>query len=371
MRSRSQPSRTPPEPPVARGPGPGRLRRYPGLRCLPASVPRLIVSRARLISVLSAVAIAVAFGSRRHGRAAHGRGCRPVHRPLLGEPARQRGGGAAHRRRGRPRHSRARSRRSVRYCPRACRHRRRPVGGAGRRRHGGRRARIPARGRRRGLEGRRRPSCRRLRRRPERPSRRRRDRLAPGHGGDPGRSAPRRADRVPARLPAVVLGLPRLRRRLPAPTRRRRRDRAHLPGAARRRRGARPLRVRAQPRHRSRLRSRDRLLAVRRLTLAGGGTAHRLRPRGDGAHPRDGRPHSALQRPHRRRVDGLPARLPTAVPLLDGARRRPRRPVGRARRARAAARVPLLARAAHRRARAATAAASRRRAAAGRGSPPG
>ena len=44
-------------------------------------------------------------------------------------------------------------------------------------------------------------------------ARRRRDRLAPGDGRDPERSPPGRADRVPARPAAVVLGLPRLRRR--------------------------------------------------------------------------------------------------------------------------------------------------------------
>ena len=42
-------------------------------------------------------------------------------------------------------------------------------------------------------------------------------------------------------------------------------------------------------------------------------------------------PHGLLQRAHRRRLDGVPARLPAAVPLFDGARRRPRRPLGRPR----------------------------------------
>ena len=44
-------------------------------------------------------------------------------------------------------------------------------------------------------------------------------------------------------------------------------------------------------------------------------------------------------------LDGLPARLPAAVPLLDGAWGCARRALGRARRPRAAARLPLLARA--------------------------
>ena len=103
-----------------------------------------------------------------------------------------------------------------------------------------------------------------------------------------------------------------------AAARRRRRDRAHVPRAPARGRGASALGLRAQPRHGARPRPRDRLLAVHRLALARGGGAARPWARGARRDDAQRGSHRRLQRPHRRRVDGLPARLPAAVPLLDG-----------------------------------------------------
>ncbi len=119
---------------------------------------------------------------------------------------------------------------------------------------------------------------------PQVPPRRWRDRVAPGDRGDPARPSPRGADRFPARLPALVLGLPWPRCRLSAAPRRCRRDRAHLPRSPHRDRGALAFGLRPQPRHGSRARPGDRLLALHRLALArGGGTS---RPRARGARPR-------------------------------------------------------------------------------------
>ena len=261
-------------------------------------------------------------------------------------------------RRGRPRRPRARHGRPGSRRAGAGPDRSRSRGRAHDRRRQRRRARVPPRPRRRCVEGRREPPHSGVRRRSAGAARRRRDRIAPGDRGDPERPPPRRADRVPARPAALVLGLPRARGGVSAAARRCRRDRAHVPRAPDRGRGALPLGLRAQPRHRPRARPRDRLLALHRLALARGGGAPRARARGARRDDAHGRPHGLLQRAHRRRVDGLPARLPAAVPLLDGARRSPRRALGRHRRARAAAGVPLLARPADRRARATAAAAA-------------
>ena len=79
--------------------------------------------------------------------------------------------------------------------------------------------------------------------------------------------------------------------------------------------------------------------------------------RGTCRHDAERGTHRRLQRTDRRGVDGLPPRLPAAVPLLDGCRGCARRAGGRPRRARSPAGVPLLARPQDRRARAEAAAA--------------
>ena len=83
-----------------------------------------------------------------------------------------------------------------------------------------------------------------------------------------------------------------------------------------------------------------------REELAAGATTRR----GGRPHARDGREDGAVQLAHGRRRTGLAARLPAAVPLLDGHRRDPRRAaLGRQRPARPAGH-PVRARAAHQRA---------------------
>ena len=207
---------------------------------------------------------------------------------------------------------------------------------------------------------------------PQRAPRRRRDRLAPGDRGDPARPPARRADRVPARPPALVLGLPRPRRGVPAAARRRRRDRAHVPRAPGRRRGAlrsRSSRSTSSPASAS---------ASRSTTRSSSSPAGARRRRGTGTGPRRSRrrcgpraaPSSSARSPSPPRWRCLlvfPQQFlysmglgGVLVALAAGARR-----------ARAAAGVPLLARPADRRARAAPPAAGCPPAAAGRGSPPG
>ena len=321
-------------------------------------VLHLIATRARAVTLVSAAIIAVVVRDREHGDPAHGRRVGPVRRPLVGEPAREPRGRAEDRRRGRPRRARARHGRPGRRRARAGSDRSRSRGREDGRRRQRRRARVPP-----GAQAATR------RRRPPTGSRRRSPAIrrcasaaaliASRQVTEAIQSDLRRAELIA--FPLVLLLSFWVFRGLVA---------AFLPplvGA-----GAialtflglriavevhSALGLRAQPRHRPRARPRDRLLALHRLALARGGRPPRARARGarrDDAHRR---PHRLLQRPHRRGLDGLPARLPAAVPLLDGARRRPRRARGRARRARAAAGVPLLARAADRRARTAPAAA--------------
>ena len=132
----------------------------------------------------------------------------------------------------------------------------------------------------------------------------------------------RRAARVPDPLPALVLRLPQPRGGAAPARGRRRDDHALVPGDAdRQRRDRADVDLRAEPDHRARARPRDRLLAVHGLALPRGARARaRHRPRrcaDDG----DGGPHRAVLLDHRRGGARVAARVPAALPLLDGRRR--------------------------------------------------
>ena len=185
------------------------------------------------------------------------------------------------------------------------------------------------------------------------PARRaRRDRGRRGRGLQPGRrpgggrpAARRAAGRAdPAAL--LAAGVPQPRRR-PAAARRRHRDRAaHVLRPAARQRVRADVDVRDQPHDRARARPRDRLLAVHGLPLPRGARRRRGPLAGD---PRDRAhrgPDGPVLRLHRGRRAGGDARLPPALPVLDGRRRR-------ARGAQRRARLPDAAPSAARRARAA------------------
>ena len=200
------------------------------------------------------------------------------------------------------------------------------------------------------------------------PGRRRADRrLARGRargqrrrlGGRPGagqragreRPAPGRAARLPAPLPALAALLPQPGRRAAAAAGRRAGDRRHVPDAARRQRARLDLDLRPQPGHRPRARPGDRLQPVHRLALPRGDRPHRARAGGDAADDGDRRAHGPVQLADRRRRARLAARLPAALPLLDGDRRlagradrrrdRAGRPAGGARPARRAGQLAL------------------------------
>ena len=161
----------------------------------------------------------------------------------------------------------------------------------------------------------------------------------------------RRAARVPDPLPAVVLRLPQPRGGAAPARGRRRDDHALVPGdAVRQRRDRADVDLRAEPDHRPRARPRDRLLAVHGLALPRGARArarHRRRAAQDDGH---GGPHGAVLLDHRRGGARLAARVPAALPLLDGRRRRDLRARRGARVADAAAGDPRRARPARERA---------------------
>ena len=105
-------------------------------------------------------------------------------------------------------------------------------------------------------------------------------------------------------------------------------DRRHLPDPERRERIRLDLDLRPQPDHRARPRAGDRLQPLHRLPLPRGDRQGRPRPGGDAPHDGDRRAHRPLLLADRRRRARLAARLPAALPLLDGTRRSAGRAAG-------------------------------------------
>ena len=167
---------------------------------------------------------------------------------------------------------------------------------AGSRRRGRRPALRPARGRRRRRRGR------------------------PGAGQQAGREGPEKGGDagLPAALPALAAVLPQPRRLGPAADDRRPGDRRHLPHPPSRQRGRLDLDLRPQPDHGVGSGTGDRLQPLHRLPLSRGDRQERPRPARDAAGPGDLRAHRLLLLPDRRRRARLAARLPAALPLLDG-----------------------------------------------------
>ena len=169
-------------------------------------------------------------------------------------------------------------------------------------------------------------SRRRDRRPALRPARRRRRRRRgrPGAGQQAGREGPAngRDARLPAALPALAALLPQPRRLGAAADDRRPGDRRHLPDPAHRQRIRLDLDLRPQPDHGARARAGDRLQPLHRLPLPRGDRQGRARAGGDAAGAGHRRAHRLLLLADGRRGARLAARLPAALPLLDGPRRR-------------------------------------------------
>ena len=228
-----------------------------------------------------------------------------------------------------PRRGRARGRhdrRGPRRPPGGHRLRRRRRRADLRRRHVLVRGRVLRAGRRRRRRGRRVPHRRRARERAERLPRGRRGRRRAGRldhrrGPRAGRDA-----RVPDHLPALAVGLPRLRGGAPAVADGRRGDLRLVPGDRAGQRGPDPLRLCPQPRDRPEPGPRDRLQPADHLALPRGDRRARPRPRGAGPHPPDGGAQRPLQRGHRGRRPGGADGLPAALPVLHGPRGRDGRP---------------------------------------------
>ena len=177
--------------------------------------------------------------------------------------------------------------------------------------------------RQQGGAGNRRPD----RRPPLEPARspRRRLRGGPEAGQQPGgeRSADGGDARLPAALPALDALLPQPRRGAAAADDRRPGDRRHLPDPPHRQRIRRDLGLRPQPDHGAGAGAGDRLQPLHRLPLPRGDRQGRPGAGGDAPRARHLGPHSLLLLADRLRGARLAARLPAALPLLDGPRRRP------------------------------------------------
>ena len=145
----------------------------------------------------------------------------------------------------------------------------------------------------------------------------------PAAGERAGRGGPAhgRALRLPDPVPAVLALLPQPGRRRAPAARRWADDRQHHADAERGEWSGLDLDLRAQPRDRSRARAVDRLQPVHRLAVPRGDRQDRPRARGHAAHDGDRRAHGPVQRADRRRRARVAARLPAALPLLDGRRR--------------------------------------------------
>ena len=158
---------------------------------------------------------------------------------------------------------------------------------------------------------------------------RRRRRGRPGAGQQAGRGGPAdgRDARLPPALPALAALLPQPRRRPAAADDRRPGDRRHLPDPASRERVRLDLDLRPQPDHGAGARARDRLQPLHRLPLPRGDRQGRAGAGGDAARAGHRRAHGLLLLADRFRGAGLAARLPAALPLLDGPRRRAGGPV--------------------------------------------
>ena len=163
---------------------------------------------------------------------------------------------------------------------------------------------------------------RRPARRPSRHYRRRR-RRRPGAGQQAGRGRPAQGGdaRLPAALPALLPLLPQPRRGAAAGDDRPAGDRRHLPDPAGGERIRLDLDLRPQPDHRPGIGPGDRLQPLHRLPLPRGDRQGRARPGGDAPRPRHRGTDRLLLLADRGRGARLAARLPPALPLLDGAGR--------------------------------------------------
>ena len=117
--------------------------------------------------------------------------------------------------------------------------------------------------------------------------------------------------------------LPQPRRLGAAADDRRPGDRRHLPDPAHRQRVRLDLDLRPQPDHGAGAGAGDRLQPLHRLPLPRGDRQGRAGAGGDAARAGDRRAHGLLLLADRRRGARLAARLPAALPLLDGPGRRP------------------------------------------------
>ena len=203
--------------------------------------------------------------------------------------------------------------------------------------------------------GRGRAPARPLRGTPARGAGRRRDRQHRGQRAGVGGPGAGRAAGPPVPVPPLVPLLPERRGRPAAADGGDHHDPAHVPVAAHRQRARVGVGVRPQFGHRTRARPGHRLQPLRRVPVPGGDGAHRGPWPGPPAHAGHGRPHGSLQLPDGGRRDVLPDRVPAALPLLDGHRRRAGGAAGQRRGAHPPPRRAHAARAARERARAAAA----------------
>ncbi len=104
-------------------------------------------------------------------------------------------------------------------------------------------------------------------------------------------------------------------------------DRRHLPDSARRQRVRLDLDLRPQPDHGAGAGAGDRLQPLHRLPLPRGDRQGRTGTGGDATRTGNSGTHRLLLLADRRRGARLAARLPPALPLLDGLGRRPRHPL--------------------------------------------
>ena len=181
----------------------------------------------------------------------------------------------------------------------------------------------------------------------------RRRRAGAGAGRRPGLRGHRagRAARLPDPLPALAVRVPRRRGGAAAARGRRRHDHDLVPrDAVRQRRDRADVDLRAEPHHRARPRPRDRLLAVHGLALPRGARARARHGRGAARDDEHGGADRAVLVDHRGGGARRAARVPAALPLLDGRRRDDLRARRRARVADAAAGHPGRARPARERA---------------------